>query len=271
MPELPEVEHARGQLQRWLRSATIQGVVLLDARILDTKVTPRSVKLALEGRRVRGVDRRGKWLRLRLDEGVLFSHLGMTGKWVATSEDQPAPRFAKVAFTAVRRGVRRRVTYVDPRLFGRFVVASADIGAWSELGPDPIHDGIDVARLHARLAKRKGPIKPALLDQRLLAGVGNIQATEGLFFARIDPRRACDALERREVSAIARGVLRSIRATMEDQAADEGLRYLGEGRDVENPFHVYGRRGEPCPRCSAPLQSIVQAARTTTFCAACQR
>lgn len=160
----------------------------------------------------------------------------------------------------------------DGRLGGRRILrveeahARGDqLAAWTELGPDPLHDGIDARALHERLAKRKGPIKPTLLDQGLLAGVGYIQATEALFFARIDPRRASSSLDRREVGAVARGVLRSIRETLAGQEGSEGLRYLGDGADVENPFHVYGRDGEPCPRCKAPLRRIVQAARTTTL------
>lgn len=271
MPELPEVEHARGCLQRWLRGATIERVEVHDARILDAGEKVARVARVLDGRRVRGIDRRGKWLRLRLDEGLVFSHLGMTGKWLRPGGDEPTPRFAKVTLTVSRRGRASRVVYVDPRLFGRFVVAATDVAAWTELGPDPLHDGVDATALHDRLAKRKGPIKPALLDQGLLAGVGNIQATEALFFARVDPRRSCASLDLREVGAVARGILRSIRETLAGQEGADGLRYLGDGADVENPFHVYGREGEPCPRCKRPLRRIVQAARTTTFCASCQR
>lgn len=268
MPELPEVEHARRLLARWLRGATLDDAVVLDARILDGDTTPAQIVRALRGRRVRGVDRRGKWLRIRLDSGLLFSHLGMTGRWVE-SEGAP-PRAAKVALSVSRRGCVRTVTYVDPRMFGRFVVASADLDAWSSLGPDPIHDGINESALHAKLATRRGPIKPALLDQTLLAGVGNIQATEGLYSARIDPRRASRTLDRREVGALARGLLRTLRATLADQARDDALRYFGDGGDVANPFQIYGRAGEPCPRCGATLSRIEQAARSTVFCPRCQ-
>jgi len=271
MPELPEVEHARGCLQRWLAGATIERVEVIDARILDAGVIAASIEGALAGRRVKAVDRRGKWLRLRLDRGLAFSHLGMTGKWLRPNVRDAEVRFAKVRFTVSKRAASRTVVYVDPRLFGRFVLADTDITAWSDLGPDPLLDGIDAKRLAECLAKRHGPIKSALLDQTLLAGVGNIQATEGLFFARIDPRRPCASLDRREVGALARGLLRTIRDTLADQAAEEGMRYLGEGGDVDNPFEIYGRGGEPCPRCGTALMRIAQLGRATVLCATCQR
>jgi formamidopyrimidine-DNA glycosylase len=163
------------------------------------------------------------------------------------------------------------VRYVDPRLFGRFVVVSAkdaDLPAWSELGPDPLTDGIDVASLHAKLAKRKVAIKPTLLDQTVLAGVGNILATEALFSARVDPRRPARELSRREVSAVARGIRASIERTL---ALQDGpvIQYVEEP-GADNPFTVYGREGTPCPRCKRPLSKMILAGRGTVFCAHCQ-
>jgi formamidopyrimidine-DNA glycosylase len=267
MPELPEVEHARGLLQTWLRGATITGVTVPDPRILDPGAKPGAIVAALTDRRVAGVDRRGKWLRIRLERGLLFSHLGMTGRWVRPLGADEV-RFAKVELAVARRGATRRVVYADPRLFGRFVVAERDIEAWSELGPDPLHDGIEAAALAERFARRRTPVKVALLDQTVLAGVGNIQATEALFFARIDPRRPASSLSRREVGALARGILRSIEETFAAQDAE--LTYVNEpGSD--NPFTIYGREGTPCPRCKRPLAKLVLAGRGTVLCGACQR
>lgn len=267
MPELPEVEHARRALQGWLAGATFTSVEVVDERILDAGVTAARVRRALVGRRVVGVDRRGKWLRFRLDQGLLFSHLGMTGRWVRPEEDEEV-RFARIVLHAARRGRTRRVVYADARLFGRFVVADDDLPAWTELGADPLHEGIDPAALAARLARRRGPIKPALLDQTVLAGVGNIQATEALFFARIDPRRPARDLSRAEVAALGRGILRSIRESIAQQ--EKELRYVNEA-ESENPFVIYGREGTPCPRCKRPLDKTVLGGRGTVFCAGCQR
>lgn len=267
MPELPEVEHTRRTLARWLPGGVIDAVHVVDPRILDAGATPAAVTRLLVGRRVGSVERRGKWLRIPLDHGALFSHLGMTGRWVRPEGDEEV-RFAKVELRLTRRGTSRRVVYADARLLGRFVVADGDIEAWTSLGPDPLHDGIDPDALAARLARRSGPIKPVLLDQAVLAGIGNIQATEGLFFARVDPRRPARDLSRREVGALARGLLRSIEETMAGQ--EQELAYVNEAGS-DNPFTIYGREGTRCPRCRGTLEKIVLGGRGTVFCPECQR
>ena len=274
MPELPEVEHARRSLQEWLHGARIDAARVLDPRILDESVQSARVVKALAGRRVQAIERRGKWLRLVLDSGRVFSHLGMTGKWVLAKQGDEPVRFEKVRLdvSGGARRSKRSVRYVDPRLFGRFVVVAAgddDLPVWSSLGPDPPVDGIDVAALHEKLSRRKLPIKPTLLDQTVLAGVGNIQATEALFFSRIDPRRPAKSLSRAEVSALARGIEKTIARTM---ALQEGpvLTYVEEP-GAENPFTIYGREATPCPRCKRPLAKMILGGRGTVFCVHCQR
>jgi formamidopyrimidine-DNA glycosylase len=270
VPELPEVEHARRTLAKWLSGAHIESVTVHDARILDEGVGAETVRRALEGRRVRAAERRGKWLRLVLDRGVVFSHLGMTGKWVLARPGEDSVRFEKVRLDVRSGRARRSVRYLDPRLFGRFVVASEDLPAWRELGPDPLVDGIDVAALHAQLARRRLAIKPTLLDQTVLAGVGNIHATEALFFARIDPRRPARELSRAEIVALARGIRRTIASAMKLLARADTITYVEEP-GAENPFTIYGREGTPCPRCERPLAKMVLGGRGTVLCTSCQR
>jgi formamidopyrimidine-DNA glycosylase len=142
-----------------------------------------------------------------------------------------------------------------PRRFGRIAVAREDIGAWRALGPDVLLDGIDLARLAALLAKRRGPIKATLLDQRLFAGVGNVLANEALFRARLHPLTPSRELTSRELRAVARG----LRAVV-DEALERG----------ETPIRIYGHAGEPCPRCRTRFAHAVVAGRTTTFCPRCQ-
>lgn len=270
MPELPEVEHARRQLASWLRGAHITSAVLHDRR-LGRGTTATAFTRALEGRRVEKIERRGKWLRFTLDEGLLFSHLGMTGKWLRASVGAPGLRFERARLDA-RVGKNRRTVsarYVDPRRFGTLRVAKDDLPAWRALGPDPLLDRLDAGELHARLSRRAGAIKPALLDQKLLAGVGNIQATEALFLARVDPRRSARTLTRKELGAIVRGIHRSIERTITAQRRPT-IEYVEEP-GADNPFLVYDRGGEPCPRCRRKLHKIVQAGRGTTFCPSCQR
>jgi formamidopyrimidine-DNA glycosylase len=270
VPELPEVEHARRTLEQWLAGARIDSVTVHDARILDVTVQSARIVRALTGRRVLAVERRGKWLRLVLDRGRVFSHLGMTGKWVRTQVGDDAVRFEKIRFDVTKGRTRRSVRYVDPRLFGRFVVANEDLPIWSALGPDPLVDGIDVDALHAKLAKRKLAIKPTLLDQSVLAGVGNILATEALYTARIDPRRPARDLSRKDVSALARGIHRAIDKTLAIQGTSETIQYVEEA-GAENPFTIYGNEGTPCPRCKRPLSKMVLGGRGTVFCVSCQR
>ena len=269
MPELPEVEAARRQLSRWLIKGTLVEVRVKDDRVLRG-ASSRGLTRALEGRVVRAVERRGKWLRIALGDGsLLFSHLGMTGKWVLRARDAPHEASARVELCVVKAKKSYRVAYLDPRLFGRLVVARADIPEWLSLGPDPLRDGIDAPSLYASLHVVRRTVKEALLDQTLLAGVGNIHAIEALWRARIDPRARTDALTRGEVRALARGLAGTL--------ADGVARY--EGREIRyveepgapNPFAIYGRAGEPCPRCKRPLTRVVQGGRGTVFCAQCQR
>lgn len=263
MPELPEVEFARKQLSRWLKNAKIVRAEVVDARILDAKVKGPAIEKALTGNSVKSVERRGKWLRIVLTHGKIFSHFGMTGKWVLAENDKPV-RFEKIRLGIVQGKKKFSVSYADPRLFGRFVVSEQDLKAWSSLGPDPLNDGIDADALHEKLMRRSLPIKPTLLDQTVLAGIGNIQATEALFFARIDPRRPAKKLSRKETGALVKGIEKSIRDTLALQKGPK-LTYVEEA-GAENPFTIYGHGGEPCPNCGTPLKKIELAGRGTVFC-----
>lgn len=272
MPELPEVEYVRRNLDRWARGHLVVSVSAKDPRIVRP-TRPKAFESSLTGRTVQAVDRRGKWLRCLLDGGQrLFVHLGMTG-WLEEDRDpdpaNPHPavghylRFERVGFVLRRGKKTRRIAFVDPRRWGRLVLAREDLPAWTALGPDPLDDGIDVARLGAKLARRNRSIKEALLDQTVLAGVGNIQAIEALWRAKIDPRSRASALSRRDLAALARGLRWTIERTLADLTTKR--------RDSEaSPFKIYGRRGAPCPRCKALLQRIELGGRTTTFCKGCQ-
>jgi formamidopyrimidine-DNA glycosylase len=282
MPELPEVEVAARNLRRWAVGRRVRGCTPDPrARRIFRPEGPRALA-RLAGARFERVDRRGKNLLVTLAtrEGPLglWSHLGMTGKWLRRRNADPAPRFSRLDI-ALDDGTR--LHYSDLRLFGRVrLVGGARFDALPDiqaLGPDPLADGIDVPALHARLSRLKVPIKVALLDQRLLPGVGNIQASEGLFRARIDPRRPARSLSRAEVGRLARGLLASIEFTLEEFArsgagrGDGDITYVEE-EPTRNPFLVYGRAGAPCPRSGkhGHIERIVQAQRATFFCPGCQ-
>jgi formamidopyrimidine-DNA glycosylase len=281
MPELPEVEVAARNLRRWAVGRRVRALRAdRGAARIFRPASPRALA-ALRGARFREVRRVGKNLLVTLDGGKgpigVWSHLGMTGKWLLRRGAEPTPRFSRLE---VDLDDGSHLHYADLRLFGRFrLVPGArfdDLPDLRALGPDPLTDGIDVGELHARLARSRLPIKVALLDQRLLPGVGNIQASEGLYRAAIDPRRPARSLSRAEVGRLARSLLKSFQFTLASFAAagadgrDADVEYVEERR-IENPFLVYGRAGERCPRGKrGTITRIVQAGRATFFCPQCQ-
>jgi formamidopyrimidine-DNA glycosylase len=280
MPELPEVEVAARNLRRWAQGRRVGGVEAEPSPVLRPG-TPKALAAAIAGARVEVVDRVGKNLLLTLGRGRgrvgLWSHLGMTGKWLRRARGTPAPRFSRVRLALEGGAV---LHYADMRLFGRLRVipdaAFAGVPELAALGPDPLKDGVDAGRLQERLARLRLPIKVALLDQRLIAGVGNIQASEACFRARVDPRRPASSLTPAEVARLARAVLASIRYTLarfRDDGADgdADIAYVEEPK-TPNPFRVYGRAGARCPRGRPGIiRRIVQAGRATFFCEHCQR
>jgi formamidopyrimidine-DNA glycosylase len=255
MPELPDVEIARRNLERWMDGATILTARCADRHLLRP-TSPRILAHTLTGKKVEEVERKGKWLRLSLnDGGRLFSHLGMTGDWVNVAIEAPRQRFERGRFDVKRRGRMSSVRYLDMRRFGRLIAASDDIPEWGALGPDPLVDGLDPRVLSRALSKSGRTVKEVLMDQTVLAGIGNILATEALWMARIDPRSASRALRPPDVRATARGLRRTIARELADRATE---------------FFVYGRAGEPCPRCGVPLASVILGGRTSVYCPTCQ-
>jgi formamidopyrimidine-DNA glycosylase len=270
MPELPEVEHAARSLRAWLAGAPILRAEADATRVLRGG-SRRAFARALAGRTLDRVERRGKVLLLFFDGDVgVLSHLGMTGKWVRRAAADPVPRFTRARLDLADGGA---VHYCDPRMFGRLAVhRAAELPALPEiraLGPDPLADGIDPAALHAALARTSRAVKAALLDQRVIAGVGNIYATEALFHARVHPARAGRTLTRREVARLAEGLDRTFAAALA-RLGDEAV-YLSDGTHVANPFVIYDRAGDPCPRCRRVLEKMLIGGRTSAFCARCQK
>ena len=285
MPELPEAEHAARTLRRLALGRRIAAVAV-DARAarLFRPDGPAAFRRALTGARLVGVARHGKQLLLTLERDVtpaggqaggpvrlgVNAHLGMTGMWTGGPSASPTSH-ARASLT-LDDGTR--VHYDDPRMFGRLrLVPGADFGAVPELaalGPDPVHQRLDTAALQAGLAGTRRAVKVALLDQSLLAGVGNIHAAEACWRARLDPRRRADRLTRAEAAALARGLRATFRFALAKLDGPE-IVYLGAGG--ENPFHVYDRAGARCrhPGCPGTVRRIVQAQRSTYFCPRCQR
>lgn len=257
MPELPEVESA----VRRLRIATVgKRVARVDVYhpSLRRRMS-RSRLLSLRGATVRSVDRRGKHQLLMLDDGrVLHAHFRMTGDWHVDSVDHELPRFARASITF---DDGTRVVLEDPRALSTLELHSANAHPDLGLGPEPGDASLTADSLHQALSKRRGPIKPALLDQRLIAGLGNIYAAEALWHARISPRAVASSLTRKQVAALLATIRRVIaRAT--------GARYTDAS---VSRLAVYDREDKPCRRCRTPIERTVQAGRSTYFCPKCQR
>ncbi len=269
MPELPEVEIAARNVRRWARGRVIVDAIVSPSRVIRGQ-TAACVRKALVGRRVARVDRRGKWLRVVFDDDTrAFSHFGMSGRWVKRRPDDPEERSERLRLDLGDRSGRLvSLRYVDPRMFGRFIVAREDIAEFRALGPDPLVDDVDGATLARAIAGKRRTIKEVLMDQLVLAGIGNIQATDALFRARIDPRSRADRLTRADTTRLARAIRWSIDRTL---ALEEGpeITYV-EDANAPNPFVVYGRGGAPCPRCRTQLLRVVLGGRTTVLCSSCQ-
>ena len=271
MPELPEVEHARRSLERWLDGATIARAKGTNARIFRGKRGALAAfSKGLAGRRLEKAERRGKVLLLFFSEGTgLLSHLGMTGKWERRLPGEPLPTYSH-ARLELEGGAT--LHYTDPRQFGRLSLHSAtelhSLPEVTGLGPDALLDGVDPKKLGASLNKTKRPVKSALLDQGVLAGIGNIYATDALFRARLHPERPASSLTRAEIKRLAQGLEQSISEAISRLGDD--IAYFNEGAHVENGFLVYGREGEPCPRCGRPLERLVVGGRSNVLCPFCQ-
>ena len=267
MPELPEVEIASRQLRRWLAGRRIVSARAAKSRVIRGQAPARFAGLA--GHRLLGIERFGKWMLLSFDGGEgLISHLGMTGKWVLRRLDDPAPPWLRASLVL---DDGQALDYRDMRLFGRLIRGKTEqlreSPALRALGPDPLA-GIDVDRLHAALVHTRRSMKEALMDQRTLAGLGNIQVSESLYRAKIDPRRPAVSMAREETARLARAIDESLRATLRDEDSPEPITYVEEGG--ENVFLVYDRAGQPCANCRTPIERIVQGGRSTFFCPSCQ-
>ena len=266
MPELPEVESVRRQLDPELSGRTVT-----EAWWDPIPAMPRQFHdvARVIGRKVHSVGRRGKFLIAPLDQGLeLIMHLGMTGAF-RFDHDDPWVR----ARLWLDDG--RTLAFTDQRRFGRLAVVEAGhysaLPTLAALGPEPLSDDFDVAAFARDLARTRAPIKPYLLSQKSVAGVGNIYADEALWIARIHP------MSRRVGPSRAAKLHAAIREVLAASIEREGTTFrdfqMVNGESGRNASYLiaYGQGGRPCPRCGTPLRKIVLGGRGTTYCPRCQR
>ena len=273
MPELPEVETVRRRIAPLVEGTTIASAEIVDPR-LTRPVSPSLVADALVGERIAAVERRGKYLLWRLESGrTLVVHLRMTGSLLHfPAGDLPADAHRR-ATLALDTGAA--VGYRDVRRFGTWeLLDDGHLRPYlaSRLGPEPLAPSFTSARLARIVAGRRAPIKAVLLDQRRIAGIGNIYADEALWRARIHPLRPAGELDAAEIARLHRAVRAVLRRGIELQGSTlrDYVTPDGEGGGMQHEFHVYGRLGQPCDRCGHPIERIVVAGRGTWFCPRCQ-
>jgi formamidopyrimidine-DNA glycosylase len=276
MPELPEVEHVVRALRRAVTGRQIVATeVALRKLVLPS--SPASCNRKLKGARIDGVSRRGKFILIELDPGmVLVVHLRMTGKFLYLTSDDPTPRYAHVVFHFDNE---RRLYFCDQRQFAVMKLMSRKhapkMKALSQLAPEPLSDGFSVNYLRETLRRSRRALKQLLLDQTRVLGLGNIYAAEALFRAGISPFKVATDLSLPRIKRLHQ----SIRDVLSD-----AMKHSSTSRiDLENPdghsygeaferlWQVYEREDEPCLRCAARIRRINQAGRSTYWCPRCQR
>ena len=273
MPELPEVETVRRGIAPVLEGGRIERAVILDPRLVRP-FDPRIVADELVGERVGAVERRGKYLVVRFEEGrALLIHLRMTGSLRHALRGDLGEDPHTRAVLSMDNG--SDVAYRDVRRFGTWeLFENGDVGPYlaARLGPEPLGPSFSAERLRTRLHGRRAPLKSALLDQRTLAGLGNIYVDEALWHSRLHPLRPAGALDEEEVRRLHRALRMVLRrgierqgSTLRDYATPDGT--YGS---MQDEFRAYGRAGEPCDRCGSELARIVVGGRGTTFCPRCQ-
>lgn len=270
MPELPEVETIRRSLWPRIAGARIRRVAVRERRL--RRPIAADFEARLEGRRIDGIDRRGKYLLFQLDDRrTLLVHLGMSGHLAlkpAGARDEPHEH--------VRLTLDRRLALVfhDPRRFGLMRVGRPDeLVELRRVGRDPLAECWTADTWRALVRQRRLPIKNLLMDQRVFAGIGNIYANETLYAAGIRPRRRASGLRQREVERLAAAVRRVL-----EKAVRLGGSSISDYRDADGKpgffqIHhaVYDRSGQPCRRCGAPIRRILLSGRSTFYCPRCQR
>jgi formamidopyrimidine-DNA glycosylase len=262
VPELPEVETVVRTLRRSIVGRRILNAEFRQLRVL--RGSPVETARALAGRKIKAVERYGKFIAIRLDRGCLVIHLGMTGKLLIDSEPT---KFTHAVFT-LDRGV---LHYDDQRQFGRIEYGAELPARVAALGPEPLE--IALADFAARLKLRRSAIKAVLLNQAVIRGVGNIYADEALFRAGVHPKRAAASLRRDRIERIHTAMREVLAEAIESRGSSVSNYVDADGRkgSFQLAHRVYRRTGEPCANCGANIRRILVAQRGTHFCPKCQR
>jgi formamidopyrimidine-DNA glycosylase len=271
MPELPEVE----TIARRLRAGCGVEPPLVGRKILAVEIRhpkpiarpkPEAVRERMRGCVFNGISRRGKFVVCRLSRGYLLVHLRMSGDLQLFPSADPPRKHDHVIW---RLDGGWDLRFHDPRRFGRIWVVDRPEEVLGGLGPEPLEPEFTAARLREMLAAKRRLLKPLLLDQTFLAGIGNIYADESLHRARLHPLRRSDTLSGDEAARLRRGIRAALRVGIAQDGAS--IDWVYRGGEFQNSFRAYDREGEPCKRCGSKIRRIVVGQRSTYYCPRCQK
>ncbi len=278
MPELPEVEVIRRDLEKEVVGKKIKTVEVTGARSVRRHKQKKEFIAALVGAKIVSVQRRGKYLVVRLDgPEALIIHLGMSGQLLrAKSAREKAPKHTHVVITFTQGGLLR---FVDPRTFGEMFVTKydeieANVDELAHLGMDPLETAMSWELFGRMLAAKKMRLKALLMDQKFIAGIGNIYSDEILFEAGLRWDRMSDSLSQQEVRRLYRALVETLQDAVKHRgsslADEQYVDLFGQLGDYQNHHRVYDREKSSCPRCRQPIVRARFSNRSTFFCEACQ-
>ena len=272
MPELPEVETVVRELRKGSegRGRSVVGQIITGVTVKWPRhialPSVRELKRRLRGQKIESVTRRGKYLVFNLSRDVMLIHLKMSGDLVVVNGKSPRDKHTHTIF---HFGSGYSLRFTDTRKFGKVFLVRRMEDVTGPLGPEPLERGFTTKKLGAMLAARRRALKPLLLDQTFIAGLGNIYTDEALHLAKLHPLRRSDSLKPEEVRALWRGIRRVLQTGLRHNGASIDWVYRGGG--FQNYFKVYDRAGEPCFNCGTPIRRTVVGQRGTYFCPHCQK
>lgn len=264
MPELPEVETIARSLRPELTGRTVQSANLLWRRTLAIP-SPETFYEQISEREITGVGRRAKYLDIQLAGLHLFIHLRMSGDLYLRTLPYESQMHDRLI---LELSDGRALVFNDTRKFGRVWLTAHPEDVIGGLGPEPFDSSFHPQELHARLIQHRRQLKPLLLDQSFLAGLGNIYTDEALHLAGLHPLRISDTINPEEAARLYYAIQTVLMAGIEHNGAS--IDWVYRGGDFQNYFRVYGREAQPCPQCGAPIQRLIVGQRSTHICPQCQ-
>lgn len=274
MPELPEVETIRQDMIKKVKGKKIENVEIKNEKNIRI-ISPEQFKEKLKGRVIEDIQRRGKFLIINLDsDDLLIFHLKLTGRLLFSSVGRKEPKYVRIVFTFTDKS---RLFFADIRGFADvFLIPRSDvetIPAIKNMGPEPLSPDFNPDKLKQILGGKRGKIKPLLMDQSVIAGIGNIYSQEALYRAGIHPEREVSKLTEKEIEAIYRSLVDVLKEAIKyrGSSVDAYLDLNGKEGNYVPHLKIYGKEGQICPRCGSSIKKKRVGGRGTYFCSKCQK